>query len=278
MSRLGHSPVCVVGKYRFRLSSESESLLEQTVESFRADADQLTPCDIIDLDSPNNYLDQPQWTRDPASTIKRVISVAEDAHHEHLFFDACCLVTPEGQSVFLAGQSFAGKSTLASAAILTLHWKILSEDIVFLDHATDQVVPLVCPISLRQSAPDLIEEATGQRVECLRHGRWLVCYDRFETSPIRARFPLAICLDGRAGQGALTVERHRSNDFVRKLITYGNWLTRPGAPEYVQQCFSSSQCWTVSGGTLFQRLEWLRNVSRTCVQERSASFDVEHSQ
>lgn len=257
--------VCVIGKYRFRLFSRNQKLLEQTLESFCADSDQVTLSDIIDLDSPNTFEDQPQWTDEPGATIKRVISVAENAHQsEHLFFDACCLTAQNRQSVFLAGMSFAGKSTLAAAAVFDLRWKILSEDVVFLDRAADQVVPFVCPVSLRPSAPGLIEQATGKKVEPIRHGRWLVCYDRFDPDPVRARFSLAVCLEGRAGVGPLASVRYKPSDFLRnKLITYGNWLTVPGAPDYIQQCFRNSLCWTVSGGTLAERLQWLQEVSES---------------
>ncbi|MBY0545952.1 MAG: hypothetical protein K2W95_01545 [Candidatus Obscuribacterales bacterium] len=260
--------ICVVGKFRFRLSSRNERLLEQTLESFCADSDQVTVCETIDLDSPNTFEDQPPLTDEPVSTIKRVISVAENAHHaDHLFFDACCLITQNRHSVFLAGMSFAGKSTLAAGALFDMQWKLISEDVVFLDREKDQVVPLRCPVSLRPSAPALIEEATGRTVEPFRFGRWLVCYDRFDSNPVSARFSLAICLDGRAGAGPLTAVRHEPNDFLHKLIAYGNWLTVPGAPEYIQDCFRTSQCWTVSGGTIAERLRWLRAVSDSLAAE-----------
>lgn len=250
--------VCVVGDFRFKVRSANVDLVMQTVDAFRADRDQLSFCDVIDLDTRNEFEGQPEQTDEPVSAIKRVLSVAEAAHHEHLYFDACCMTTSEGRTVFLAGQSFSGKSTVSAAAMFALNWKVVSEDVVFLDRHRDRVIGLVCPISLRPTAALLIKESTGQQVEPIRHGRWLTCYERFEqVAKLPARFDLSICFEGRAGAGDFRAEKISSTTFLHKLIGYGNWLTVPGGPEFVYRCFQESNFWCISGGTVAERLDWL---------------------
>lgn len=259
MSALAHQ-VCRVGRYRFRITSANPELLQQTVTVFPVDDDQTSPCDLIDLDLPNTFFEQPERTDEPVSAIKRVISQAEAAHEQHLFFDACCLITPKNQSVFMAGKSFAGKSTLAAALLSASSWKVVSEDIVLLDQERGEVIPLTCPISLRQTAPAILRECTGVEVAPFLFGRWFLPYAHSISHGVPARFDLAICLEGIAGNGPFTPTKVDRRSFLHKLISYGNWLSIPDAPDYVYQCFERSEFWCVSGGDLSERLSWTRNV------------------
>jgi hypothetical protein len=251
----------VIADYRFRVRSHNKDLVEQTTRAFVTNPDQDTNFDLIDLDSPNHFTGESVVTDQPLTAIKRVITTAQSRYQQKLFFDGCCLLTSLNQLVFLVGHSFSGKSTLSVALALGLGWKIVSEDLVFIDQDQDRIIPFICPLSMRPTAPDLIEAAVGVRPAPIRFGRWLVRYDIFSECQTSPKFLLSACLQQTGTGQPLSAEPCSPDDFARRLITHGNWLTKPDAPDYVWKCMRESSSWILSGGSVKDRVEWLQHMS-----------------
>jgi hypothetical protein len=257
-----------IGDGLFRLSSKNRRLITATEAVFVTmpvppeKVDQVT---LIDLDSPNEFVaeGQPEITDQPVSTIKRVVSVAQRQHQRYMFFDACSMVTNELDLVLIVGGSFYGKSTLTAALALSQGWRFISEDLVFIDHSNDRLIPIVSPISLRQEALPLIVEAIGKVPLPFVHERWFGHPGLFQTHPIKPQFKFAYCIEGRCTQDQeLYIRTLTKPEFFRKIISHGNCLNIPDGPDYLWSALNETTCFGLLGGSLAERITAITKAVR----------------
>ena len=256
-----------IGDNHFKLVSTDESLVVQTESAFVEVATaEKVDYTLIDLDTTNEFeiCGQPPITDHPNSAIKRVISTAQNIHeHRDLFLDACALLTPDQTSILILGRSQHGKTTLSVALALQQGWKLLSEDLVFIDIKHDRIVSFVSPLSLRPGAPALIKASTGIAPAPICFDRWLVRPDLFTTVKAPARFDVAILLEGTRQASptspvqALVAKSVPQTEFLRNLIPHGNWLHLPNGPDYLLSTLPEKACFVFTAGTVSERISQL---------------------
>lgn len=173
-----------------------------------------------------------------------------------IWIDAATLVGSTGKAVLLAGQSMAGKTTLAVSMFLTHGWKALSEDVTLIDPANRQILPYLRPSSLRPGCPELIAAATGQLPDKLLFDRWFFDRKMYVDKNLSERPSWAIKLDGVAegSSKSLVLESLSSAEFVRMILPISNCLRIPNGIEVLSDLLSNTRCHLLSGGSVGQRM------------------------
>jgi hypothetical protein len=82
--------------------------------------------------------------------------------HQYLIIHAAVL-EKQGHVLILCGEPGAGKSTLC-AALATRGWRLFSDEMAIIDLQTNQIIPFVRPISLKNKAIDLIKQFSPEIV------------------------------------------------------------------------------------------------------------------
>jgi HprK-related kinase A len=78
------------------------------------------------------------------------------AHANHLLIYHAAVVERDGFALLLPGHSGVGKSTLC-AALVTVGWRLLSDELALLDPDDDRLRPLARPISLKNQSIDIVK-------------------------------------------------------------------------------------------------------------------------
>jgi hypothetical protein len=143
-----------------------------------------------------------EWRLTGGSTTDTLIPVISEtrdgtfAHLEHDVLTYCiragsataavhaALLSKDGCGVMIAGPSFAGKSTLATALWMA-GWSLMADDIAFIDSASGTASPARRRVSLRFESRDLVGEALWSRIastpSCARTWKGL-CFHPHELS------------------------------------------------------------------------------------------------
>jgi len=258
---LAAKPIIAIGDYCFQLVSCNQELIERTAEAFLLAPDPSRQFCIIDLDLANEFAEegQPEITDHPSSAIKRTITTGLKAHQSHILFDACCLLAPPERPVLLIGSSRLGKTTLTVAAALGLNWKIVAEDLTFIDTEGQRIIPFVLPLSLRRGAAEQIQAATGRQPIPVMYNRWLVAPDLFYGRPVASKFAAVIVLEQTTvnSQAPFQTRQLTAPELIRKLVSYGNFPRYPEKVDAIFESFAHEECsrWSFSGGSVSERLK-----------------------
>ncbi len=267
-----------LGKYLFQLGSQ-DSLFSQAVydafvpfesswayKRYLANSDlHLTSPDAINIDRlKEQYEAQPQELPVLAYVIWCVVDRALSHHIQFypndLALEAALLITPKGVPVWLSGGTQTGKTTLVVALALGFNWKIVSEDVVFIDQG--EPVPAVAPLSLRPKAPDLINAATGIMPQPLAGTRWLIRHDLFQTDKLPTRTPVAVHLSLTAANvhSDLNVHEIAWTQYVRTVLPISNAPKVANGIDRLIKVFEGGSCLLLQNGNLEMRLNALSNL------------------
>jgi len=173
-----------------------------------------------------------------------------------LWLEAAALVAPGGASVMLCGGSETGKSTL-TAALCEYGWKMISEDVVFIQH--DGIIPqIVRPISLREGTAERIAQQTGKSVQ-LFDDRWYLNLNAVPDPDFKLQLPLsAVVAIGSVDPdypGAICIQPTPPEQLVREFLPYSNALHIDGGVEFFLQSLQRSICVSISGGSIAERID-----------------------
>lgn len=229
---------------------ESEHMLSGKPSSDESPAELTVDLDLPAIEAPSMV----------PSSLDQLISLLGRAMYKPeclIWIDAATLIGPTGGAIVLAGQSMAGKTTLAVSMFLAYGWKVLSEDVTLIDPANRQILPYLRPSSLRPGCPELIAAATGQQPGKLLFDRWFFDRKMYADANLSERPALALKLDGVAeGCGkSLELKPLSSAEFVRMILPISNCLRIPNGIEVLSDLFSDTRCHLISGGTVGQRME-----------------------
>ncbi len=242
-----------LGRFRFRIESCDENHLASVESAFQSAVDlSANESELLDISGAKQ-------------TLGEAIDIIRDGCFEHhaddLYIEGCAFLTPRNHRVLLLGLSHAGKTTLTAAAVLALNWRLVAEDTVIIDGGQEIVLSTPAPLSLRKTAPGLIEKATGRLPEPLLDGRWFPGHGHFLKSTIPQNFDRAIVLV-RDGDAEMEVLQSTAEAILRHALTLSNALHIDDGSSRLFECVRNSRCLVVRNGTVEQRLAVLDELDR----------------
>lgn len=266
-----------IGKYLFQLGGHDHSKLTELSQVFvpfesswakdkcQSDATFTPVPDAINVDRLQQLYEARPWEIPSIGyAIWVIVDKAQDHHIQffpwQLAFEAALLVTPSGKPVWLSGGTQAGKTTLTVSLALGLGWKIVSEDFVYIDNGCP--VPFVAPLSLRPTAPSLIEEATGKSPRSVVANRWLVRPDLFDKNfHSVTEDAIAIHLSLKPGEdSSLQLNEISWTQYLRTILPISNAPKVPDGYDQLARLFETAKCLRLQNGSVSERLELLSKV------------------
>ncbi len=243
-----------LGLFRFKLSSSDPEELHLLQQAFQPilQAPSVSYDQIINTDDCRGLIP-------PVHPIEAVIARAFRFHDGSLYVEGCVFVTPQNKRILLMGLSQAGKTTLTTAAAIVLKWKIVTEDIVFVDSRTHEVIPFVRPLSLRPGASQLILEA-GATLPPLKENRWLIDHELFSNQPVTAKFDYCVLLE-RDETNLTDFSNVPNTKLLRMILPMSNALHIDDGPNLLNQCLGQSQCFIMRNGNVKDRLNFLSQIA-----------------
>lgn len=179
-------------------------------------------------------------------------------HVRYLWIRGCYLVTPSGKQVLIAGRPGSGKSTLAMALALKHAWKVVSEDLVFIDLDTLKVLSLALPFAVKDGTVERLLESVGMAPEPIIDGGWSPQGALSADGSYDAQFD-AIFLFGR-WRPRLKVRKITGSETLRAILQLSSLMKHPRALEWFSESISSSKNFEIGGGTLSERVQTLLDV------------------
>lgn len=205
------------------------------------------------------YLARPWETPAAGFAIWCIMDRAVNDHiqlyPDDLAVEGALMLTPAGTTVWISGATQAGKTTLVVALALSLGWRIITENHVFVDHMAP--VPVVGPLSLRPLAPQLIEEATGIRVAPILAGRWLIRADlfHFHALPPGALVAVHLSLTNPGNSTPLQIYDIPWTRYLRMVLPISNAPKIHNGLDRLSAIFQDHRCVIMKDGNLASRLD-----------------------
>ena len=243
------SPVFELGRVRFRVKDcEVEG-------NFKRDLSLLLPHSRSQYENEEDIVEVSVNGADLRAVVNDILK----RHDDCLWADAACLLSTNGKKFLLVGASSSGKSTTSMALALGFGWKVLAEDVTLIDPATNEVLRFPSPFSLKSGTAELLRQSVGSTPDPILLGEFFPMNSVAAESSIKAPFDFAIVLDRR--QPDLKMTEIRPDDFIRRALPVSNILrVANGAPLFTS-FVESGKCFSLSGGTVEQRLDILRGLA-----------------
>jgi len=267
------SNVFILGRRPFRLKTKCKDLLTKISDMFPAASengqlvyDQYKHCETINLDVPIATMEFPQKAPSQLGFSESLAYVVDQALRSHkglLWLEAATLLDAQGKPILICGASYAGKTTLSLALCLKAGWKMVSEDITMLDSTENCVIPFARPLSLRSDSAKRISEALGFGFENMVSDEWYFDPNMYYCQPVPLKFTRAVLLQPFKPSSAmpLLVEPVVPVTYLRKILSLSNFVRFPGAVEFFMRSLTDTECFTVQGGELKERLQILTQYS-----------------
>ncbi|MBY0359198.1 MAG: hypothetical protein K2W82_14445 [Candidatus Obscuribacterales bacterium] len=250
-----------IGLFKFSLSCADAQLAETVGNVFAPASEPTTPNENIDLEELSTNEDG-QYLADPLDLlIDKIIDLSYAKHQGFIYLDAAVLVHPKGAASMIVGRSYSGKTTSALSLCLSKGWKLLSEDISYIEPTRGRFLTVVCPLSIRQPTWQLIETQLNIRRRSLVADRWLHCPDLFvknidlHLNQIENIF----FLSSNASQNgiAFSTEQIQPVTALHQALPTSNLLRAPHTIPFFSANIENSRCFSIQGGNLKERVDFI---------------------
>ncbi len=199
-----------------------------------------------------------------------VLLVTELAFRHHgdcLWIDAAVLVSPTKSSVLLAGASMSGKTTLSTALVALRNWKIVSEDISFLDLSTGEVVSFICPLSLRQGTKERLMKVgvRGGLDIPLLSDEWLFNREMFYGAALKLPITYSLLLRqvDPESPGPVSLRELMASQMLQSLLPISNAVRLPQSMPALSGVLSASSNYLLEGGNIADRVQAVESLAGT---------------
>jgi hypothetical protein len=236
-----------LGKFEFKLKNCEQQFLDI--------ADSLLLA-IKGSDSAEDLVDAHVLNTGCEKDINAIIAHARKKHYPNLWIESACVKTPLNKTMLLCGGARAGKSVAAAALALAFDWKIISEDLTFIDKTTGAIIPFCCPILMKPNDASQIAEALSIPEPQLIAGVWWDVKNHAEFQPPH-NLDFIVFLDTVSNEKFIA-QRTSADAISTRLLSISNALRVPSGMERLYNLTTNSDCWDLSGGTLKERLDFLR--------------------
>lgn len=188
--------------------------------------------------------------------VSAIVDYATANQPAGLWLDATTMIDLDGRPVLIAGASFAGKTTLTAALALACGWRVVCEDITFVDIQAAVIFPFARPLSLRAGSAALIEGATGLVPEPIVWGGWWGPAEIYSPRPVPLAFSRACFLSGLATDSgaSLAVTAVSPEELFRLIVRRSNLLRFPAAIDPFVRALPAGHLSVIAGGSVSERL------------------------
>lgn len=252
-----------LGNSNFRLRSTNRAALDRLATTFGVVHDPEEIADIeLDLDRQLESMTPRPFelvNTNFSAAIDWLLAQALEQQRNELWMDAASLLTDSGKVLLLAGPSQSGKSTLALAMALKRHWRIISEDITFLNEQADQLVSFRAPISLREGGLQELARV-GIHPENLIDEQWYWNPALSVSSNVPARPSVIVMLQSFLKLEAdtrLQVRAISPSESIRALLPISNGLRLHSGTDRIARLLQGALLFSLSGGSLADRISWM---------------------
>jgi hypothetical protein len=144
-----------------------------------------------------------------------------------------------------------------------MNWKIVSEDITFIDGKNQSIIPFARPLSLRKNAKEILFTASANKLNNLVDDEWYFESQNYFRQAAKAKFAYAILLEPFVANQELPLAESeiKSQSYLTKVLALSNAVRLPDAIKTLNDCLHESRCLTFKNGLLGQRLEALQKIA-----------------
>ncbi len=139
----------------------------------------------------------------------------------------------------------------------TKEWKVLSEDLTFIDLKANKVLRFATPFSMKSGTLALLQESIGKAPSEILLDEWVPIEGMQAEKECDSYFDLALYFGNARENHDFEISRLNPRTFVRCLIPCSNLIYIDEAQEKMLDYLSSAQCYEVKGGTLKERMSFI---------------------
>jgi hypothetical protein len=194
------------------------------------------------------------------TALELAINVVVNSRQGNLWFDAAAVISPFGKKALIAGRSQAGKTSLSIA--LAMHgWKVVSEDLTFIDSQQRQILPLTVPLSVRPYTVEKLNQSFGNSPS-LFDDSWFFPVEAFLNRPVDLPVDAVMLLQPVDPRQNVPLETGEISpgEMLRSLLSISSILRVPGAVSFMNAQLEKVRCLSVNGGSLKDRLQALEDM------------------
>lgn len=263
-------PLFLLGRFAFRIASRDPQL-KNTVQSLLPSLAMMRGCKPqfetvarIDLDVPVEIDGRKVDLGDVPMAIGYILEQALASHKGVVWLEGSTMIDERGRVHVLGGSSFSGKTTLSLALALSVGWKIVSEDISFIDLAQQSILSYARPLGIREGTAQRIQLATGRAPGGLTIDAWHFDPSVYHLCPVPIKMLDTASLLSRINplqSEHLTSQQVSGATWLRKMCSVSNVLRMPSSIAPLDEILQAAACFDVRGGNLDERLHWLMSVA-----------------
>ncbi len=257
---------CVsLGRTSVRVRSKDIQLLND-LASFFFPAKPSDIGELLDLET----LDLPDdLSQRRGKAMELILNTATKGHLGLLYVDAAALSSAAGK-VMIAAESMSGTSTLATYAALSSQWKVLTDDLVFIDPLTNIIIPFCSPLSLRAGGKQLLKDSCVPTPEPLLNNRYYFDAALFTKEETPGPFDVVIVLHPSA---QFRYERLTTAAALMEILKLSNALVGGSkAIDALHNAIGDADCYRIFGGSVRDRMGLLEQS----IKDRFCSDQTNH--
>ena len=188
--------------------------------------------------------------------LRTILNQVLKLHLNCLWFDAACLISPGGKTIFFPGASGSGKSTTSMALAMGYGWKVLTEDMLLVDLNSARLIGIATPYSLKPGTAELLQRTIALTPEAILQKEW---YPLDQTAAknceLESKFDCIIMLKGHDSMKQLQIEQIHPMALIRDLLPTSNIMSVSGSPDVMTELISETPCYRFTNGTLRERID-----------------------
>lgn len=248
-----------VGTCFFDITSDNESTLDDIEKAFPLVQRDLAPLvRVIDIDKTQSEFPSARNEPHISKVLRALRHKVYQYLSEHIYVHGVLLADSHGRKLLIVGQSGAGKTTLSLALAELSNWKIIAEDVVFIDQYDKSLIDCRLPLSVRASSRPLLSEIGIKLQEDLFPG-WVLNLDWFSVQRFTAPFDYVVILEPPKSD-ALRITELQPVSIITKILHHTNALYIEHGTNILNSTWTQASCRLLEGGLLRERFQAVRTL------------------
>lgn len=210
---------------------------------------------LLPQGSHSDFITIPEGTVYDLRSLQNLIL---EKHRGLIWLDAGCLINKSDKKLLIVGMSGAGKSTTTMALAIGYRWKVIAEDILLIDTKTDRLITLGAPFSLKPGTLELLKKSIGAVPTPIFDDEWAPLGDLASYELNTAHFDYAVYFESKAiPPRPMCASEITVGSYFRQILSTSNILRLRDAPDKMLEYLNSAKCFSISGGSLKERLDYI---------------------
>lgn len=207
----------------------------------------------IDLEEAEREFSTMRREAPVAKSLRAIRHKVYESLCEHIYVHGVLLANTRGQTLLIVGPSLAGKTTLSLALVELNGWKMIAEDVIFVNQYEHSLIGCPLPLSVRPFSRPLLEKIGVQLPEDLLPG-WILKLDWFSTKYFSSLLNYVIILEKPE---STEFRNHKINpaSIITRILQNTNVLHIQHGTEILYAACQKASCRLFEGGTLEERYQ-----------------------